>query len=1458
MNKKKLLALLMALVMTLSLVPVTALAEESVGEGQNPIVGPGPNPNFPSVVNVAQIGNQSYATVKEAIENVADGETINVIADSTANDILYEVTRGALQGKTVTITGSKKLTSTEGNFGFYFGDYDWGNRPTDVINVNGITLAKDGGNYNTLFDGLTANLTDVTITGNGNTALSYANGARGTLTNVTVTNTGSHTDSWRNAALTVQSISSGSELTVESGTYTSANGYAVYIFSSGGIVNIKGGTFEGALCANIDRGTYHNDYNQSIINISGGTFTNVAYNFKCTGTNAAEYAKINITGGTFDADPTPYVLTGYEAVKNGDGTWTVVSANTAVAKIGDVKYATLEAAIAAANPNDTVKLLQNISVSEPIMVGKSITIDGDGKTITSSGNRGFRIDTNNVDVTIKNLTIGGTNLERAIQVDSDKDGVTLTIDNVIATATYYTVNICSDVDSLTMNITNSNLTGWAAINSYCSGSTITVSGSTLHGINKYSSPTNDFATIVFDGGSLVGLSGNSSGTTLTITGCTIIAEELGTNKQYWISYQYGATNNAASVVSVQETSILDAADGADKTSCINIKKKYNVITMALTDEQKAEIEAAGYTVDVNAQDPTKYDISLIPEVYYYWNNGGTDTSFNAPFDNGWLVEGEFIRLEKNVALTENLSNDYSYSLLLNGKTINAGEYTIQIAAGKTVTSDTAGLSFFTAPEGYKIVTGGDETNGYTYTAAAITYVAQIGNDETKQYATLEEALADAPSGATVKLIADIDYSTIYTVRNARDNGNEHVVDLRDLTLDMNGHTISTINATVEFCGNGATITNGTFELVPKNTDGSYKEGSYALIIDNNGDSAGTVLVKDVVCNGGINLCSATVTLDNVTASTTPTKFYAVWAETGATVTILNGTFTDEQTSGRGVLATGQNAEGGAKIYVTGGNYNAGNKVVASAEANSIQITGGIFTKDPTDYVADGYEAVAIDNDRYQVGEIKASGIAAQETVTENYEATYSANKKVVDENDVTLAQDTPITINLKADDSNVSTGNVLNDQYDVSTIVAAIVEAEGAKASTLNVSISVVKDDPDVVEENNKKTVTYEVHPVATITNEDGDTLGTYTISNDQLAVGATFVIKLPVPEALRTNGYVKVTHKLNDGSTVVYGALAYDNDGFITIADVAEFSEFELEIAETFTESASYGFTLALKNKIEIPLYVYNLSGDASNYHVYYSYTDANNQLVEQYVDLSNSAYSVGNGWYRVVVASFSARQLRDEVRVILYTGNDKDNTGNQIYNDTYSIYKYCDNMVNNNGTNTESLKTLCKAMMDYGTAAQWNFGYKTESASDTYYYLNNSQEMGDEYSNSFNTQNSEVFSYIGATLSLKSQTELNFYFTLKSVNINNYTFKVNGVDVDPTPVGSYYKVTASGITAKNLDKQVTVTVTNNNTNEEESYSYSPLNYAYYIQQNSPTDTLKTVCRGLYLYWQAANDYLK
>ena len=88
------------------------------------------------------------------------------------------------------------------------------------------------------------------------------------------------------------------------------------------------------------------------------------------------------------------------------------AANGNVAKIGDTEYATLQAAIDAAKPGDTVTLLKDVTLGTyvqgksdaAITINKAITLDGNGNTLTSQAGRAINIDVAG-EVEIKNLTI---------------------------------------------------------------------------------------------------------------------------------------------------------------------------------------------------------------------------------------------------------------------------------------------------------------------------------------------------------------------------------------------------------------------------------------------------------------------------------------------------------------------------------------------------------------------------------------------------------------------------------------------------------------------------------------------------------------------------------------------------------------------------------------------------------------------------------------------------------------------------------------------------------------------------------------------------------------------------------------------------------------------------------------------------------------------------------------------
>lgn len=93
-----------------------------------------------------------------------------------------------------------------------------------------------------------------------------------------------------------------------------------------------------------------------------------------------------------------------------------------VAQIDETKYPTIEAALAAAQENDTITLLKNAASAKTLQIGKSITLDlGDYKfERTGSGNEARAIYINDgADVTIKANEAGGVKAATiALQVNA--------------------------------------------------------------------------------------------------------------------------------------------------------------------------------------------------------------------------------------------------------------------------------------------------------------------------------------------------------------------------------------------------------------------------------------------------------------------------------------------------------------------------------------------------------------------------------------------------------------------------------------------------------------------------------------------------------------------------------------------------------------------------------------------------------------------------------------------------------------------------------------------------------------------------------------------------------------------------------------------------------------------------------------------------------------------------------
>ena len=476
---KKLVSILLALVMLLSLVPV-ALAEEG---------------------NVAQVGETGYATLAEAIEAVADGGTVTLLAAVTDLDTI-KITGGKkvdlnLNGKSITfnadnhftvdngalnVTGAGKISSSHGNDDntwlptIYAYGTDTNKADYSVVTIGKDVVIDNQGSYGlaighsnkkaygakVIVNGTVTSTYGFTVTGN-------ATATDGNIPEITVTESGKIETADGSgiyaAGYGVYNIAgtlSGTEFGIEiragklnvantakisatgnfsdpvpNGNGSTVTGAAIAVSQHTTNlpieVNIKGGEISetgknGYALYEID--TVKNETAENVskdvsITVSGGSFNGNVYS-----TNK----KLTITGGSFSSDPSAYVAAGYKAV-NANGTYTVKILDEAkVAAIGNVKYDTLAEAVAAVKDNETITLLDNVTLSGDLAInnGKTFTIDLNGKTL---GGADLFIN-GSAFVTAKNGTISGDVWLKTTDKDQKYNSFTLAEDAKIETAGY--------------------------------------------------------------------------------------------------------------------------------------------------------------------------------------------------------------------------------------------------------------------------------------------------------------------------------------------------------------------------------------------------------------------------------------------------------------------------------------------------------------------------------------------------------------------------------------------------------------------------------------------------------------------------------------------------------------------------------------------------------------------------------------------------------------------------------------------------------------------------------------------------------------------------------------------------------------------------------------------------------------------------------------------------------------
>ena len=289
--------------------------------------------------------------------------------------------------------------------------------------------------------------------------------------------------------------------------------------STGNSITIIGGTYEGANVININ-GTGHT------VTIDGATLTSIyGYNAQYYGlcvsfNDGANTAEIKNT--TFNGDHAKAIkYMGSTVVEENNTNNTKIY----VAQVGSVYYHSFAEAFAAAKAGDKITLLRDVTASEIIVINKSITIDGNGKTLTYTGNgesaRAIDVPNNadaKVNVTIKNLTVDCTASYCQRGINYNDDGVlTLEAVTVKGKNVTYALNLPGSSDNATVDIKGSALTGNIALNVWGENVTITAKNTAFTSVDTVAHENYSAIALNNDGTTI------ANGTIVTITDGSITA-----------------------------------------------------------------------------------------------------------------------------------------------------------------------------------------------------------------------------------------------------------------------------------------------------------------------------------------------------------------------------------------------------------------------------------------------------------------------------------------------------------------------------------------------------------------------------------------------------------------------------------------------------------------------------------------------------------------------------------------------------------------------------------------------------------------------------------------------------------------------------------------------------------------------------------------------------------------------
>ncbi len=534
------------------------------------------------------------------------------------------------------------------------------------------------------------------------------------------------------------------------------------------------------------------------LEINGGNLD--VTNWRITKAAADAGAKPAVSGGTFKAAvPENYCAEGFIPTKNEDGSYGV-KAGAYVAQIGEVKYATLADAIAAAEAGQTVTLLAN--TTEDVIINKNITLDLGGKTLTNTNADKATISVSNgATATVKNGSVMGGTSYYNIEVTKGSNA-NLTLEDVTATAGNTDSSMIDNWGTLTIN--SGTYTGGLNVVKSEEGSKLTITGGTF--TLEYA--TNGYTGVVFAYGDTT-ISGGEFTQNLTTTGRWNHPQVVATG----VVEGYEAITRVTGGHFVNKMSGEGIFRGVGKGTSDNFEVSGGTFNNAV----EARYCDEGYT-PVQISDG-KYGVQQQQQVLAKIG----DTAYYTMYEAFHAVQAnETIVMQRDYTTgAEQYSGNKSFTIDLNGKTwtytgtntnhaafeINHSDVTLTVKNGTVVSNSMVGLIPSVIGVGGTITydNAGLVFEGVTMTANGHSGIETNGSN-TSDTVTLKNSTLDVPNGFGIYFPSSgtltIDNSTI----TAKTMGVQVCAGSLSISADQTAITVS--GDGIEKTGNDGAIQDG--------------------------------------------------------------------------------------------------------------------------------------------------------------------------------------------------------------------------------------------------------------------------------------------------------------------------------------------------------------------------------------------------------------------------------------------------------------------------------------------------------------------------------------------------------------------------------------------------------------------------------------------------------------------------